>query len=44
MTRQKVINLLSDSINEESKFATKIQYVIDSQTEKGKYDQNNYKI
>ena len=41
MTRQKIINLLNDSINEESKFATKIQYVIDSQTAKGKYDQNN---
>ena len=34
---QKVINLLNDSSNEESIFATKTWYVIDSQTTKGKY-------
>ena len=36
---QKIINLLNDSSNEESKFATKRWYVIDSQTTKGKYKQ-----
>ena len=41
METQKIINLLNDSINEESKFATKKWYVIDSQTAKGKYNQNN---
>ena len=39
METQKIINLLDDS--EESKFATKRWYVIDSQTAKGKYNQNN---
>ena len=33
---QKIINLLNDSSNEESKFATKKWYVIDSQTIKDK--------
>ena len=41
METQKIINLLNDSTNEESKFATKKWYVIDSQTAKGKYNQNN---
>ena len=35
------INLLNDSSNEESKFATKKWYVIDSQTTKGKYKQGD---
>ena len=39
METQKVINLLNDSSNEESKYATKKWYVIDSQTTKGKYKQ-----
>ena len=39
METQKTINLLSGSSNEESKFATKKGYVIDSQTTKGKYKQ-----
>ena len=34
---QKIINLLYDSSNEESKFAAKKWYFIDSQTTKGKY-------
>ena len=34
---QKIINLLNDSSSEESKFATKKWYVIDSQTTKDKY-------
>ena len=38
---QKIINLLNDSSNEESKFATKKCYVIDSQTTKGKYKQGD---
>ena len=33
--------MLNDSSNEESKFATKKWYVIDSQTTKGKYKQRN---
>ena len=41
METQKIINLLNDSSNEESKFATKKWYVINNQTAKGKYDQNN---
>ena len=32
-----IINLLNDSNNEESKFATKKWYIIDSQTRKGNY-------
>ena len=36
METQKIINLLNDSSNEESKFATKNWYVTDSQTTKGK--------
>ena len=41
METQKIINLLNDSRNEESKFATKKWYVIDSQTTKGKYKQGD---
>ena len=41
METQKIINLLNDSSNEEYKHATKKWCVIDSQTAKGKYDQNN---
>ena len=40
METQKIINLLIDSTNEESKFATKKWYVTDNQTAKGKYDKN----
>ena len=39
METQKIINLLNDSSNEESKFATKKWYVIDIQTTNGKYKQ-----
>ena len=41
METQKIINLLNDSSNEESKFATKKCYNIDSQTAKDKYNQSN---
>ena len=41
MEKQKMINFLNDSSNKESKFATKKFYEIDSQTTKGKYNQNN---
>ena len=41
METQKIINLLHDSSNEESKFATKKWYVIDSQTTKGKFKQGD---
>ena len=41
METQKIINLLNDSSNEESKFPTKKWYVIDSQTAKEKCNQNN---
>ena len=41
METQKFINVLNDSSNEESKFATKKWYVIDSQTAKGKYKQGD---
>ena len=41
METQKMINLLNDSSNGESKFATKKWYVIDSQTTKGKYKQGD---
>ena len=41
METQKIINLLNDSSNEDSKFSTKKQYVIDSQTTKGKYKQGD---
>ena len=41
METQKIINLLNDSSNEESKFATKNWYVIDIQTTKGKYKQGD---
>ena len=37
METQKIINLLNDSRNDESKFATKKWYVIDIQITKGKY-------
>ena len=39
METQKIINLLNDSSNEESKFATQKWYVIDSQITKGKHKQ-----
>ena len=41
MEAQKIINLLNDSSNEESKFSTKKWYVIDIQTAKGKYKQGD---
>ena len=41
MQTQKIKNLLNDSSNDESKFATKKWYVIDSQTTKGKYKQGD---
>ena len=41
METQKIMNLLNDSSNEESKFTTKKWYVIDSQTAKGKYKQGD---
>ena len=41
METQKIINLLNDSSNEESKFATKKLYVMDSQTTKGKFKQGD---
>ena len=41
METQKIINLLNDSSNEESKFAAKNWYVIDIQTTKGKYKQGD---
>ena len=44
METQKIMNLLNDSSNEESKFATKKWYVIDSQTTKGKYKQSDTKF
>ena len=40
METQKIINLLNDSSNEKSRFATKKSYVTDSQTAKDKYNQN----
>ena len=44
MEIQNTINLLNDSNKEEPKFATKKKKkdVIDSQTAKNKYNQNNY--
>ena len=41
MKTKKIRNLLNDSSNEESKFATKKLYIIDSQTTKGKYKQGD---
>ena len=41
METQKLINVLNDSSNEESKFGTKKCYVIISQTTKGKYKQGD---
>ena len=41
METQKIANLLNDSSNEESKFATKMWYVIDSQKTKGEYKQGD---
>ena len=38
METQKTINFLNDSNNEESQFAAKKWYVIDSQTAKDKYN------
>ena len=36
METQNIVDLLNDSSNEESRFATKKWYVINSQTAKGK--------
>ena len=41
METQKIINLLNDSSNEESKFAIKEWYVIDSQTTQDNYKQGD---
>ena len=41
METQKIMNLLNDSSNGESKFTTKKWYVIESQTAKDKYSKNN---
>ena len=41
METQKIINFLNDLSNEESKFATKKWYFIDSQTTKSKYKQGD---
>ena len=41
METQRIINLSNDSSNEESKFATKKWYGIDSQTTKGNYNQGD---
>ena len=41
METQNIINLFNDSSNEESKFATKMWYVTDSQTTKDKYKQGD---
>ena len=41
METQKNINLLNDSSNEESTFATKKWYITDSQTTKCKYKQGD---
>ena len=41
MKKQKIISMLNDSSNEESKFPTSKWYVIDSQTAKDKYNQNH---
>ena len=41
METQKIINLLNNSNSEESKFAAKKWYIIDSQTTKGKYKQGD---
>ena len=41
METENIINLLNDSSNEESKFAAKELYVIDSQTTKGKYKEDD---
>ena len=41
MDTQNIIKLLTDSSNEESKFATKKCYDIDSLTIKGKYKQDD---
>ena len=40
MKTQKIINLLNDSSNKQSKFATKKWYIIDSQTTKIKQKQD----
>ena len=42
MKKQKIISMLNDSSNEESKFPTNKWYVIDYQTAKDKNNQNNY--
>ena len=38
---KKIINLLNDSSNKESKFATKKGYAVNSQTTKDKYKQGD---
>ena len=40
METQKIVNLLNDSNNENSKFATKKQYIIDNES-KGNYSHEN---
>ena len=42
METQKIINLLNDSSNEESKFSTRKWYVIDSQTIGDRYNKTDY--
>ena len=41
METQKIINLLNDSSNEESKFSTRKWYVIDSQTTGDRYNKTD---
>ena len=41
MEIQETINLLNDSSNKESKFATKEWYVVDRQPAKDKFNQTN---
>ena len=41
METQKIVSLLNDSSNEESKICYKKWYVMDSQTTKGKYKQGD---
>ena len=41
METKKIVNLLNDSSNEESKFTTLNWYVIDNQAAKDKYNQNS---
>ena len=41
METQKIVNLLADSTNEESKFVIKKWFVIDNQTANDKYNPND---